>query len=423
MKIKLLNFNTTDEKILKRNQNIVVFLAFSIFLVVSILFMIFSSGKKEIKIPDSKKINVKNTFNIDPQDDWLNRSENDLSIMNEKIKKLTEELEKEKERNQEEKEKYNKVIDSLASEVANVRSQSRQQPVMPDVNEYGEFNINMLTSNEITSVSLDLEIDNNVEIDNDKQKDIEDYLPAGSYVTAKMLSGADVSTGVNNQNDPNNMMFEIISPAYLPKFNGTQQLIKKIKGCRIMGAASGQLWTEKAYIRLLKMTCSFEKGKILEFPVKGYVTSFGKEGVRGKVVSREGYFTSLAFISGAIEGLANVAEKVYSPTLEVSTGIATQSINKRDAMRQSLASGFGKSSEMLSDYYIKRAEQYQSVIDVPTGIEVEIVFTDGVDISATSKNQKVKKNENFINSQNVVQNDSDFMKNLEIKYNDKQGVF
>lgn len=421
MKIKLLNFNTTDEKILKRNQNIVVFLAFSIFLVVSILFMIFSSGKKEIKIPDSKKINVKNTFNIDPQDDWLNRSENDLSIMNEKIKKLTEELEKEKERNQEEKEKYNKVIDSLASEVANVRSQSRQQPVMPDVNEYGEFNINMLTPNEITSVSLDLEIDNNVEIDNDKQKDIEDYLPAGSYATAKMLSGADVSTGVNNQNDPNNMMFEIISPAYLPKFNGTQQLIKKIKGCRIMGAASGQLWTEKAYIRLLKMTCSFEKGKILEFPVKGYVTSFGKEGVRGKVVSREGYFTSLAFISGAIEGLANVAEKVYSPTLEVSTGIATQSINKRDAMRQSLASGFGKSSEMLSDYYIKRAEQYQSVIDVPTGIEVEIVFTDGVDISATSKNQKVKKNENLINSQNV-QND-DFMKDLEIKYNNKQGVF
>lgn len=423
MKIKLLNFNTTDEKILKRNQNIVVFLAFSIFLIVSILFMIFSSGKKEIKIPDSKKINVKNTFNIDPQDDWLNRSENDLSIMNEKIKKLTEELEKEKERNQEEKEKYNKVIDSLASEVANVRSQSQQQPIMPDVNEYGEFNINMLTPNEITSVSLDLEIDNNVEIDNDKQKDIENYLPAGSYVAAKMLSGADVSTGVNNQNDPNNMMFEIISPAYLPKFNGTQQLIKKIKGCRIMGAASGQLWTEKAYIRLLKMTCSFEKGKILEFPVKGYVTSFGKEGVRGKVVSREGYFTSLAFISGAIEGLANVAEKIYSPTLEVSTGIATQSINKRDAMRQSLASGFGKSSEMLSDYYIKRAEQYQSVIDVPTGIEVEIVFTDGVDISATSKNQKVKKNENLINSQNVVQNDSDFMKNLEIKYNDKQGVF
>lgn len=423
MKIKLLNFNTTDEKILKRNQNIVVFLAFSIFLIVSILFMIFSSGKKEIKIPDSKKINVKNTFNIDPQDDWLNRSENDLSIMNEKIKKLTEELEKEKEKNQEEKEKYNKVIDSLASEVANVRSQSRQQPVMPDVNEYGEFNINMMTSNEITSVSLDLEIDNNVEIDNDKQKDIEDYLPAGSYVTAKMLSGADVSTGVNNQNDPNNMMFEIISPAYLPKFNGTQQLIKKIKGCRIMGAASGRLWTEKAYIRLLKMTCSFEKGKILEFPVKGYVTYFGKEGVRGKVVSREGYFTSLAFISGAIEGLANVAEKVYSPTLELTTGIATESINKRDAMRQSLASGFGKSSEMLSDYYIKKAEQYQSVIDVPTGIEVEIVFTDGVDISATSKNQKVKKNENLINSQNVVQNDSDFMKNLEIKYNDKQGVF
>lgn len=49
-------------------------------------------------------------------------------------------------------------------------------------------------------------------------------------------------------------------------------------------------------------------------------------------------------------------------------------------VKQASASGLGKAGEMLSDYYIKRAEQYQSVIDVPTGVEVEIVFQEGVDL-------------------------------------------
>ena len=34
----------------------------------------------------------------------------------------------------------------------------------------------------------------------------------------------------------------------------------------------------------------------------------------------------------------------------------------------------------LADYYIKRAEQYQPVIEMPTGIEVEIVFLSGFQI-------------------------------------------
>jgi len=32
----------------------------------------------------------------------------------------------------------------------------------------------------------------------------------------------------------------------------------------------------------------------------------------------------------------------------------------------------------VSKYLIERAEQYQPVVEMPTGIEVEIVFLDGV---------------------------------------------
>lgn len=49
-----------------------------------------------------------------------------------------------------------------------------------------------------------------------------------------------------------------------PKYNGKVQEIKKLKGCRVIGSAIGQLWIEKAYIRLLKMSCSFEENKLKE---------------------------------------------------------------------------------------------------------------------------------------------------------------
>ncbi len=37
-----------------------------------------------------------------------------------------------------------------------------------------------------------------------------------------------------------------------------------------------------------------------------------------------------------------------------------------------------QSGDMVSKYLIERAEQYQPVIEMPTGIDVEIVFLEGV---------------------------------------------
>lgn len=64
----------------------------------------------------------------------------------------------------------------------------------------------------------------------------DNYIPAGSYAVTKMLSGVNVSAEITNQNDPNNTMFEIISPVYLPKCKENEQKIKKLEGCHIIGA-------------------------------------------------------------------------------------------------------------------------------------------------------------------------------------------
>ena len=75
---------------------------------------------------------------------------------------------------------------------------------------------------------------------------------------------------------------------------------------------------------------------------------------------------------------------------------------------------------MLSDYYIKRAEQYQSVIDVPLGAEVEIVFQEGIDLT-NNINSKVKVNninKQLANETNKDINANDYQSNIIINNGD-----
>ena len=45
---------------------------------------------------------------------------------------------------------------------------------------------------------------------------------------------------------------------------------------------------------------------------------------------------------------------------------------------RALGGGADESGKTVSKYLIERAEQYQPIIEMPTGIDVEIVFLDGV---------------------------------------------
>jgi conjugal transfer pilus assembly protein TraB len=393
---KLIDFNSTDPQVVQRSKNIAVGLVFGIFFILITIGLSMTSNKSKdkigIKTKAKNKVEIAKSINIKAEDAWLDKSESEIKDIGKAIKDLQEQNKFLQQQLQNQREQNNNLINNLTQEIANmnINQQQNYQP-LNDNQSYDEFGEIITVTSDIQTINLDL--DNTIGIEEtNTYSDTEDYIPAGSYAKARMLSGADVSTGVNSQNDPNNMLFEIISPVSIPKYKGNSQEIKKIEGCRVSGAAVGQLWTEKAYIRLLKMTCSFEKGKVAEYNVKGYITSFAKEGVRGKIVSREGYFTSMAFLSGAIEGVAGMAKTAYSPTVDVSSGIATQTLNVGDTLKAGGASGFEKAASLLSEYYIKRAEQYQSVVDVPTGIEVELVFQEGVDLRKNT-DFKIKPNE------------------------------
>jgi conjugal transfer pilus assembly protein TraB len=206
------------------------------------------------------------------------------------------------------------------------------------------------------------------------------YLPPNSFASAKVIVGVDASAGVNSQTDPLPVVLRVTGPARSVYQNG-RLLTTKIEGCLINGAARGELSSEKVYVKLQKMTCPQPGGRYAVSEVKGFIAFAGKTGVRGRVVSREGSLVTQAFLAGLAGGFgrgfsANATSFLTQPNVTVNG--QREKLGIGDIAQGGLGEGVAQSADMVSKYLIERAEQYQPVIEMPTGIDVEIVFLEGV---------------------------------------------
>jgi conjugal transfer pilus assembly protein TraB len=206
------------------------------------------------------------------------------------------------------------------------------------------------------------------------------YLPPNSFASAKVIVGVDASAGVNSQTDPLPVVLRVTGPARSVYQNG-RLLTTKIEGCLINGAARADLSSEKVYVKLQKMTCPQPGGRYAVSEVKGFIAFAGKTGVRGRVVSREGSLITQAFIAGLAggfgRGFSANANSVFQGT-NISTNGQRSKLSGGEILEGGLGEGVAQSGDMVSKYLIERAEQYQPVIEMPTGIDVEIVFLEGV---------------------------------------------
>jgi conjugal transfer pilus assembly protein TraB len=209
--------------------------------------------------------------------------------------------------------------------------------------------------------------------------DTRNYLPPNSIATATVIVGADAATNVRSQSDPIPVVLRVTSDARSVA-QQNKVLSTKILGCLVNGAAYADLSSEKVFVKLQKMTCDDGRGGVAVSEVKGFVAFAGKAGVRGRVVSREGAFVLKAFLAGLVGGIGRLGENVansslYSPT--ISSGGSRPPIDLGSIAAGAGGAGVGDAGDKVSKYLIERAEQYQPVVEMPTGIDVEVVFLDG----------------------------------------------
>ncbi|MGD3056815.1 TrbI/VirB10 family protein, partial [Escherichia coli] len=66
---------------------------------------------------------------------------------------------------------------------------------------------------------------------------------------------------------------------------------------------------------------------------------------------------------------------------------AVASVSGSSVMNSALGGGASQVGKTLSDYYIKRAEQYHPVIPVGAGTEVTVVFQEGFQLKYTDEDK------------------------------------
>ena len=215
---------------------------------------------------------------------------------------------------------------------------------------------------------------------------LKSWLPAGSYADAVVLAGVDASVGVTSQGDPRPVLLRLTGPARSAA-EGGEALEADVAGCTLTGAAYGDLSSEKVYVRLRTLTCAGpERETVVETQVAGFVAGSGKVGVRGPVVSREGALVEKAFLAGLISGAGETAANV----LQTPAGGAGEggAASLADLGRAGLGAGAASVGRRVADYLIRRAEQYQPVIQLQTGTRVTVIFIEGARIDGRGDSQR-----------------------------------
>ena len=218
------------------------------------------------------------------------------------------------------------------------------------------------------------------------------WLPAGAHAEAVVLAGVDASAGISSQGDPRPVLLRITGPAWTAAEDGTALQVD-IDGCTVTGAAHGDLSSEKVYARLQTMTCAGPRpGTVVETPVAGFVAGSGKTGVRGSVVSREGALIEKAFLAGVVSGVGQGAAQAFQPqAVATGGGAAVANAGLGDIGRAGLGAGASSAGQKVADYMIRRAEQYQPVIQLQAGTKVTLVFLEGARIDGRAVSKQSSK--------------------------------
>ncbi|OZA41826.1 MAG: hypothetical protein B7X84_07295 [Alphaproteobacteria bacterium 17-39-52] len=218
---------------------------------------------------------------------------------------------------------------------------------------------------------------------------LENTLPAGAFAKAILLGGVDASTSISAPSDPRPLLLRVTDKGTLPR-----KFHSDLKDCHVLASCYGDLSSERVYMRLEKLTCTERlTGEISETQVAGYVVGEdGKAGLRGVVADRAGPIVRNSLIGGFFSGMGKFFESQQTQlTLPTTPFGAMNPLSAKQMLSAGAASGTSHALEKYADFFIKRAEQLQPVLQVAAGREVDIVFTQGTRFGETSVRKTLSK--------------------------------
>ncbi|WP_370612434.1 F-type conjugal transfer pilus assembly protein TraB [Citrobacter meridianamericanus] len=205
------------------------------------------------------------------------------------------------------------------------------------------------------------------------------YIPSGSFAPAMVIEGADANASVTGNSDPSPMQFRLTGTVRM-----ANDKTYDLTGCMVTAGVYGDISSERGLVRTDRLACNKE-GKVIDMTFKGHVSFKGKNGIKGEPVMRNGKIIGWAFASGVVDGIGSGVSKLGQETPGAG---AVASVSGNSVLNGAIGGGASQVGKTLSDYYIKRAEQYHPVIPIGAGTEVTVVFQEGFQLKFTDEDKK-----------------------------------
>lgn len=377
--------NKNSKQVLSRQKRLFWGVAaISVVVVFSIGFFCMSRAEVPKQVIAQRKIELP-VDKMNPQDIWMSKFETQNQLLDQKIKYLEEivvEEKKAKEDSRKDKEHLKGEIASLKLELSQLAS---LPPVIEDFPERGDPFLPPPKSDLADPEPFIPISEACMATPTSSVKNVANVIPAGTSVKALLVSSVDADCGVYSPNNPIPVKLRILDDGHLPK-----NVDVDLKGGIIIGSAYGNLSSERVYVRLERLTQVNESGDFVETEVAGYATGEdGKYGIRGTVVDKSEKIVANAAVSGLFGEASDIIQAAVG-RWRIDTYLSTNQQSGNDPVAPGLGGSAANAFDMLSDYYIRRAEQIEPVIQVGAGRIIDITFTHGADLGDFSTKAKIK---------------------------------
>ena len=381
---------------IRQNQHIffwsvITILCLIIIVIICLLLKAQPMQHTSVNVP--KKSLTTGASRLDPQEIWVHEFNNKADITQKRLEALEDTINKFIQLNTSKVEPINTNNTLTAAgnlkESLTVSRKSDELPAPPSQNTFpSQYPTQKppFRSQSLKKISLSL--------NNGRQqkslKSTDNTIPAGAFAKAILLGGVDASTSIQASSDPRPILLRLTNPGTLPR-----KFKSDLEGCHVLAASYGDISSERVFMRLEKLSCVERKtGEVMEMNIQGYVAGEdGRAGVRGSVVDRAGENMRNAMVGGFFGSVGKFLGQSNNPFLfSATTGLTeTTPLSTGDILKQSAGNGMSGALDKYADFYIKRAEQMQPVIQVAAGRNVDIVFTEGFDYSDSIMRRTLSK--------------------------------
>jgi hypothetical protein len=202
------------------------------------------------------------------------------------------------------------------------------------------------------------------------------HLPAGSFVSATLLSG--VYAPVRGT-QPLPVLLHFNEAAYAPN-----RYRVPVDRCVAIAKAVGDYVSRRAILQLDQISCTLPSGRVFTTPIAGWMNGpDGLFGVPGEIIEHTGPFLAKvalsAFIQGGAAGLAQAEATITTTPLG-----GTQHTVTGNTAQYAALSGLSTTAERMARFFERQVESLVPVIFVKAGATGAVAIQSSVTIEGLS---------------------------------------